>query len=34
MGTDLHEIIATACIVEGDKSKIVTLNAQREIKVY
>jgi len=34
MGVDPHEVLATACIVEGHESKIVSLNSQREIRIY
>jgi len=34
IGTDYNEIIASACLAEGNNSKIVTLNSLREIKVY
>jgi len=34
IGTDSYTIIASACLAEGKKTKIVTLNSLREIKVY
>lgn len=30
----MHEIIATACIVQGEDAQIVTLNTFRQIKIY
>jgi len=34
LGTDQHQIVASACLAEGKNEKIVTLNSLREIRVY
>jgi len=34
LGTENNKVIATSCIIEGENTKIVVLNHERQIRIY